>query len=141
AEAAARRGDDRARDRRAHRPPPRLRAGQPPPGHEPSAGAARGERRAMSDDYLFDRSGVVDPEVERLETLLEEFRYRQPGLRLPTTLPRPRRVRARPGAVAGPAAAPPGPRPAPRAGGRRARPPPPPPPPPAAADPPPAPAG
>jgi hypothetical protein len=43
----------------------------------------------MSDDYLFDRSGDIDPEVERLEKLLEEYRYRQPGLRLPATLPHP----------------------------------------------------
>jgi len=43
----------------------------------------------MSDDYLFDRSGDADPEVARLEKLLEEFRYRQPDLRLPATLPHP----------------------------------------------------
>jgi hypothetical protein len=43
----------------------------------------------MSDDYLCDRSGDADPEVERLEKLLEEFRYRQPELRLPETRPRP----------------------------------------------------
>jgi len=29
----------------------------------------------MSDDYLFDRSGASDPEVERLETLLARYRY------------------------------------------------------------------
>ena len=35
----------------------------------------------MSDDYLWDRSGPVDPEVERLERLLEPLRYRAPRTR------------------------------------------------------------
>jgi hypothetical protein len=30
----------------------------------------------MSDEYLWDRSGEPDPEIERLETLLSPFRYR-----------------------------------------------------------------
>jgi hypothetical protein len=32
----------------------------------------------MSDEYLWDRSGPADPEVERLERLLEPLRYRAP---------------------------------------------------------------
>ncbi len=43
----------------------------------------------MSDDYLFDRSGDADREVERLESLLQEFRYRQPELRVPEKRPSP----------------------------------------------------
>jgi hypothetical protein len=31
----------------------------------------------MSDEYLWDRSGEPDPEIERLEELLSPFRYRQ----------------------------------------------------------------
>jgi hypothetical protein len=32
----------------------------------------------MSDEYLWDRSGSADPEIERLERLLEPIRYRAP---------------------------------------------------------------
>jgi hypothetical protein len=32
----------------------------------------------MNDDYLWDKSGEPDPEVERLETLLGEFRHKKP---------------------------------------------------------------
>jgi hypothetical protein len=35
----------------------------------------------MSDEYLWDRSGPPDPEVERLERLLEPLRYRAPRAR------------------------------------------------------------
>jgi len=34
-------------------------------------------------DYLWDKSGTPDPEVERLETLLEQFRYRPGSVRGP----------------------------------------------------------
>jgi ferric-dicitrate binding protein FerR (iron transport regulator) len=33
----------------------------------------------MSDDYLWDKSGTPDPEVERLEKLLSQFRHDQPA--------------------------------------------------------------
>lgn len=42
----------------------------------------------MSDEYLWDKSGEPDPEVERLEGLLGELRYRRP----PTPLPLPQRA-------------------------------------------------
>jgi hypothetical protein len=35
----------------------------------------------MSEEYLWDRSGPADPEVERLERLLEPLRYRAPRVR------------------------------------------------------------
>ena len=34
----------------------------------------------MSDEYLWDRSGEPDPEIERLEKLLSPFRYREKQL-------------------------------------------------------------
>jgi hypothetical protein len=37
----------------------------------------------MSDDYLWDKSGEPDPEIERLEGLLTELRYRRPAHQLP----------------------------------------------------------
>jgi hypothetical protein len=33
----------------------------------------------MNDDYLWDKSGEPDPEIERLEELLGELRYRHPA--------------------------------------------------------------
>src|SRR5258705_10026346 len=39
----------------------------------------------MPDDYLGDRSGEPDPEVERLEELLGGFRQDQPAPALPVT--------------------------------------------------------
>ena len=47
----------------------------------------------MSDDYLWDRSGAPDPEVERLEELLGRYRQREPA---PLSLP-PARVTFWPG--------------------------------------------
>ena len=35
----------------------------------------------MNDDYLWDKSGEPDPEVERLEKLLGEFRHNVKPLR------------------------------------------------------------
>lgn len=37
----------------------------------------------MSDDYLWDKSGTPDPEIEQLEQLLGDLRYRRPGGNLP----------------------------------------------------------
>src|SRR5438876_6504247 len=34
----------------------------------------------MNDDYLWDRSGEPDPELERLERVLGEYRYRETPL-------------------------------------------------------------
>ena len=37
----------------------------------------------MSDDYLWDKSGETDPEIEELEQLLGNLRYRRPARDLP----------------------------------------------------------
>lgn len=39
----------------------------------------------MSDDYLWDKSGPADPEVERLENLLLEFRHTGPAPEFPVS--------------------------------------------------------
>ena len=41
----------------------------------------------MTDDYLWDGSGEPDPEVERLERLLGEFRSSRPAPELPSGRP------------------------------------------------------
>jgi len=46
----------------------------------------------MKDDYLWDKSGEPDPEVERLERLLGRFRHDQPAPQFPAAEPHPRRV-------------------------------------------------
>ncbi len=46
----------------------------------------------MSDDYLWDRSGEPDPEVQRLERILGSLRYERPA---PLLVERPRRSRYR----------------------------------------------
>ena len=44
-------------------------------------------------DYLWDKSGEADPEIERLENLLGGLRYQQKPLEMPLELPvRPRRT-------------------------------------------------
>src|SRR2546423_9390614 len=40
----------------------------------------------MSDDYLWDRSGPPDPDVERLERMLGRLRTTAPALQIPQTL-------------------------------------------------------
>ena len=40
----------------------------------------------MSDDYLWDRSGEPDPEVQRLESALARFRHNRPAPRFPHRL-------------------------------------------------------
>lgn len=43
----------------------------------------------MNDDYLWDKSGEPDPEIEHLEELLGELRYRRPAGGLPLPQPAP----------------------------------------------------
>lgn len=45
----------------------------------------------MNDDYLWDRSGKPDPEIERLENLLGRFRHDQPAPQFPAIEPQRRR--------------------------------------------------
>ena len=45
------------------------------------------KEKLMNDDYLWDRSGTPDPEIQRLETLLSEFRHADRALVLPAKLP------------------------------------------------------
>ena len=42
----------------------------------------------MRDDYLWDRSGEPDPEIERLESMLGRLRHQPRPLDLPVALPR-----------------------------------------------------
>ncbi|HEY3132321.1 MAG TPA: FecR domain-containing protein [Acidobacteriota bacterium] len=49
----------------------------------------------MSDDYLWDRSGQADPEVERLEQLLSELRHNRPAPQFPAAVARLRPSRFR----------------------------------------------
>src|SRR4029077_3174743 len=65
---------DRAGDRRAHGTHARLGAGEPASRDEATARPAGTERHTMSDDYLWDRSGPPDADVERLERLLGSLR-------------------------------------------------------------------
>ncbi|HEV2914471.1 MAG TPA: hypothetical protein VGX92_14430 [Pyrinomonadaceae bacterium] len=44
----------------------------------------------MSDDYLWDRSGESDPEIERLESVLGGLRHQPRPLELPVARPRPK---------------------------------------------------
>jgi hypothetical protein len=43
----------------------------------------------MSDDYLWDKSGEADPEIEELEQLLGNLRYRRPAVDLPLPKSKP----------------------------------------------------
>jgi len=45
----------------------------------------------MNEDYLWDKSGQPDPEIQRLEEILGELRYRSAKLEIPNNLPAPRR--------------------------------------------------
>ena len=46
----------------------------------------------MNDDYLWDGSGKPDPEVQRLEKLLGQFRQKTPAPEFPAIEPAPKRV-------------------------------------------------
>ncbi|HEY1678640.1 MAG TPA: FecR domain-containing protein [Candidatus Sulfotelmatobacter sp.] len=54
------------------------------------------ERNAAHDDYLWDGSGAPDPDVQKLEVLLKEFRHHRPALSLPALSAEPRRSFFRP---------------------------------------------
>lgn len=45
----------------------------------------------MKDDYLWDKSGEPDPEIQKLEEILGTLRYQPRPLELPEDLPRQRR--------------------------------------------------
>lgn len=42
----------------------------------------------MNDDYLWDKSGEPDPEIQELEEILAPLRYQPKPLELPTNFPR-----------------------------------------------------
>jgi hypothetical protein len=53
------------------------------------------EEKMMQEDYLWDASGTPDPEIQRLESLLADFRHPESPLVLPAELPvAPRKFRA-----------------------------------------------
>ena len=47
--------------------------------------------KMMNEDYLWDASGTPDPEIQRLESLLADFRHADRALVLPAKLPAARR--------------------------------------------------
>ena len=49
--------------------------------------------KESQNDYLWDRSGTPDPEIQRLESALSEFRYDERPLVLPAELPAPESTR------------------------------------------------
>src|ERR1017187_2803579 len=83
---------DRAGDCAADRAETGIGAGQSMPGDEDVAGVAGRRGSAMTEDYLWDRSGPPDPEIESLERTLAAVGYR--GLGRPCEVaPRPARSR------------------------------------------------
>src|SRR5207253_6498970 len=90
------RRDVRSRDSRTDRTYSRIRARESAPRNETSEGKVGREGGFMSDDYLWDGSGEPDPEVERLERLLERFKHERPVPELARTVRagagRPRRL-------------------------------------------------
>lgn len=45
----------------------------------------------MNDDYLWDKTGEPDPQIQELEEILGTFRYQPKPLQIPESLPLPRR--------------------------------------------------
>ena len=45
----------------------------------------------MRDDYLWDKTGEPDPQIQKLEEILGTLRYQPKQLEIPEDLPRPRR--------------------------------------------------
>jgi hypothetical protein len=45
----------------------------------------------MNDDYLWDKSGPPDPEVQKLEEILGSLRYQPKPFEIPSDVPAPRR--------------------------------------------------
>src|ERR1035441_4715101 len=79
---------DRAGDCAADRAETGIGAGQSMPGDEDVAGVVGRHGSAMTEDYLWDRSGPPDPEIQGLERTLAAVSYRASG--------RPREVVAQP---------------------------------------------
>src|SRR5580692_9396125 len=53
------------------------------------------KEKMMNEDYLWDASGAPDPEIQRLESLLSDFRQADRALVLPAEIPAtPRKIRA-----------------------------------------------
>ena len=67
----------------AHRTDGGVSESQPSPGHEITAGAARIYGGLMNDDYLWDKSGQPDPEIQQLEEILGTLRYQPRPLEIP----------------------------------------------------------
>src|SRR6185295_19274736 len=80
---SAGRRDDRARDRRPHRPDAGIGAGEPASRNAHAARAARPGGGLVSDDYLWDGAGRPDSEVARLERVLSPLRSHRPAPELP----------------------------------------------------------
>src|SRR5262249_53544350 len=76
ADPAAGGGHDRARDCAANGAHAGGGASQSLPRNEDAARADGRHGSAMNEDYLWDRSGPPDPDVERLEQALAPLRYR-----------------------------------------------------------------
>ena len=89
--APARRRHDGSGDCRSHRADAGVGACESPSRHEAAPRSARLESRCtVSDEYLWNRSGEPDPDVERLERLLGALRHRSGPLdytRLPASIP------------------------------------------------------
>ena len=47
----------------------------------------------MNDDYLWDKTGEPDPQIQELEEILGTLRYEPKPLQIPNELPRPRQRR------------------------------------------------
>src|SRR5262249_38292765 len=74
--AAPRGGDERPGDRGAGRAHPGVGPRQPASRNEAAPREAGPGDESMSRDYLWDKSGPKDPEVEKLENQLGVLRYR-----------------------------------------------------------------
>src|SRR5262249_46564921 len=66
-----------------HGADPRVGSGEFAPGHEIVAGETWDGGSLVKDDYLWDRSGEPDPELDKIERELGRFRYRPRPLDLP----------------------------------------------------------
>src|SRR5207302_9228801 len=76
---ALRGGYDRPRDRAANRPDRRLGARESLSGHAALAGKTGRGGAAMNEQYLWDKTGQPDPELDRIEKVLKIFRHEPVG--------------------------------------------------------------